>query len=203
MNLGLIGKKIKMLSYFENTINPVTKIKILDCYVIKHIIYNNSILIGYNIKSIHKINKSILGILPKNIYCTKFKEFKVLSLNHYPIGKKIKINIFKLNEYINVTGISKGKGFQGVVKKFKFSGVGGQTHGQHNRLRTTGSIGAGSSPSRVFKGKKMPGKMGNKRTTIKNLKILKINYKKKYIYIKGSIPGSNNKTNIIINKICL
>lgn len=202
MNLGLIGKKIKMLSYYKDKIYPVTKIKILDCYVIKYIIYNKSLLIGYNVKSKYKIKKPILGFLKNKIYCTKFKEFKILSYKKYKIGEKLKINIFKKNELVNITGISKGKGFQGVVKRFNFSGVGGQTHGQHNRLRTTGSIGAGSSPSRVFKGKKMPGKMGNKKRTIKNLKILKINYKKNIIYINGSIPGSNNK-NIIIHKICL
>ncbi|XBT18325.1 MAG: 50S ribosomal protein L3 [Candidatus Shikimatogenerans sp. Tduv] len=201
MALGLIGNKIKMISFYnENNIIPVTMVKIIDTYVIKYIYKNNilsTVLIGYNLKN--KVNKPIKGLLKYvNIICSKFKEFKIKK-KKYNIGEKINLSIFKNIKYVNITAYSKGKGFQGVVKKYKFSGVGGTTHGQHNRLRTTGSIGAGSSPSRVFKGQKMPGKMGNKKVTVKKLKICKIDENNNILYIKGSIPGFNNKY-IIINK---
>ncbi|XBT18549.1 MAG: 50S ribosomal protein L3 [Candidatus Shikimatogenerans sp. Tder] len=201
MSLGLIGYKIKMISFYKkNKIVPITIIKIIDNYIIKYI-YNNkykSILIGYHLKN--KINKPLKGIINKvNINCTKFKEFKIKNFFKYKIGENINISIFKNIKYVNITANSKGKGFQGVVKRYNFSGVGGTTHGQHNRLRTTGSIGAGSSPSRVFKGRKMPGKMGNKKNTIRKLKIYKIDIIKNLIYIKGSVPGFKKKY-IIINK---
>ncbi|WXB47371.1 MAG: 50S ribosomal protein L3 [Candidatus Shikimatogenerans sp. Tmey] len=201
MSLGLIGYKVKMKSfYIKNKIIPITVIKIVKNYIIKYI-YNNkykSVLIGYHIKN--KINKPLKGFLNKiNINCTKFKEFKIKKFFKYKIGEKINLSIFKNTKYVNITANNKGKGFQGVVKKYNFSGVGGATHGQHNRLRTTGSIGAGSSPSRVFKGKKMPGKMGNKKNTVKKLRIYKKDIVNNLIYVKGSIPGFKKKY-IIINK---
>lgn len=201
MSLGLIGCKIKMKSFnYKNKIIPITIIKIINNYIIKYI-YNNkykSILVGYHIKN--KINKPLKGILNKsNINCSKFKEFRISNKLNYKIGEKINVSLFKNIKYVNITANSKGKGFQGVVKRYNFSGVGGTTHGQHNRLRTTGSIGAGSSPSRVFKGKKMPGKMGNKKVTVRKLKICKIDIKNNFIFIKGSIPGFKNRY-IIINK---
>ncbi|XBT18150.1 MAG: 50S ribosomal protein L3 [Candidatus Shikimatogenerans sp. Tser] len=201
MSLGLIGIKKDMISFYKkNNIIPVTKIKIINNYIIKYIYNNNykSILIGYCKKN--KINKPTLGIIKKlNISCSKFKEFKIKKNIKYNIGDKLNLSIFKKNKYVNITANNKGKGFQGVIKRYNFSGVGGQTHGQHNRLRTTGSIGAGSSPSRVFKGKKMPGKMGNKKTTIRKLKIYKLDIKNNYLFVKGSIPGFKNKY-VIINK---
>ena len=99
----------------------------------------------------------------------------------------------------NVTGISKGKGFQGVVKRHGFSGVGGQTHGQHNRLRAPGSMGASSWPSRVFKGKRLAGRMGGDRVKVKGLKVVKIFAEKNYILISGSVPGHNGSIVYIQN----
>ena len=106
------------------------------------------------------------------------------------LGKEIKISdLFSEGDIVNVVGKSKGKGFQGVVKRHRFSGVGGQTHGQHNRLRAPGSVGASSFPSRVFKGTRMAGKTGNSRVTVKNLQVLKIINNENLIVIKGCVPG--------------
>lgn len=105
-------------------------------------------------------------------------------------GDELKVDLFEEGEFVDVVGISKGKGFQGVVKRHGFHGVGGQTHGQHNRERAPGSLGPGSTPSRVFKGMKMAGRMGGDRVTVQNLRILKVIPEKNLLVISGSIPGS-------------
>tara|TARA_B110000014_G_scaffold133880_1_gene92560 strand:- start:2682 stop:3026 length:345 start_codon:yes stop_codon:yes gene_type:complete len=108
-------------------------------------------------------------------------------------------DVFNENEFLDVTSISKGKGFQGVVKRHNFGGVGQSTHGQHNRNRAPGSIGAGSTPSRVFKGMRMGGRMGGDRVKMQNLKILKISSDKNLIYVGGSVPGSKDSYVILSN----
>jgi large subunit ribosomal protein L3 len=113
---------------------------------------------------------------------------------------EIKIqDVFNENEFLDVTSVSKGKGFQGVVKRHNFGGVGQNTHGQHNRNRAPGSIGAGSTPSRVFKGMRMAGRTGGEKVTVQNLKILKIDQKDNLIYVGGSVPGSNNTYVVLSN----
>jgi large subunit ribosomal protein L3 len=107
-------------------------------------------------------------------------------------GDEINVSIFEEGEFVDVTGTSKGKGFQGVVRRHNFGGVGQSTHGQHNRLRAPGSIGACSYPARVFKGMRMAGQMGNKQRTQSNLEILKVLADRNILIIKGSIPGANN-----------
>jgi large subunit ribosomal protein L3 len=123
----------------------------------------------------------------------EFKGFGDLNL-----GDVVDVNIFKEGEYVSVVGTSKGKGFQGVVKRHGFGGVGQATHGQHNRLRAPGSIGAASFPARVFKGMRMGGQMGNKRVVMENLEILKVLTDKNLIVVKGSIPGSKGGTITIL-----
>ena len=110
---------------------------------------------------------------------------------------KINVDLFQEGEFVDISSISKGKGFQGVVKRHGFSGVGQATHGQHNRLRAPGSIGACSTPSRVFKGMRMAGQMGNKRSYQENLQVLKVLSEKNILIIKGSVPGSKGSTLII------
>ena len=107
------------------------------------------------------------------------------------------MDLFEEGEYVSISGTSKGKGFQGVVKRHGFGGVGQSTHGQHNRLRAPGSIGAASYPARVFKGIRMAGQTGNKRVTIENLQVLKVLSEKNLIVVKGSVPGSKGSTLII------
>ncbi len=109
----------------------------------------------------------------------------------YKLGDKVEVNVFQEGDFVDVAGTSKGKGFQGVVKRHGFGGVGQATHGQHNRMRAPGSIGAASYPARVFKGMKMAGQMGNERVKVQNLEVIKVLEDKNMILLKGAIPGSN------------
>lgn len=119
---------------------------------------------------------------------------KVIEFRHFTgevkTGDEVKVDIFTEGVYCDVIGTSKGKGFQGVVRRHHFSGVGGATHGQHNRLRAPGSMGASSFPSRVFKGKRLPGHMGDERVKIQNLQIVKIIPEQNLLLVKGSVPGA-------------
>jgi len=119
-------------------------------------------------------------------------EYKDFDNSKYALGNEISVELFEEGEYVDVVGTSKGKGFQGVVKRHGFAGVMQASHGQHNRLRAPGSIGAGSDPSRVFKGIRMAGQMGNKRTKIQNLVIVKVDKEKNLLVLSGSIPGPKN-----------
>jgi len=110
----------------------------------------------------------------------------------YKIGDSIKVDHFEEGEFVDVSGISKGKGFQGVVKRHGFAGVGQATHGQHNRLRAPGSIGAASYPARVFKGMKMAGRMGGEKVKVMNLRVLKVMPEKNLLVLKGCVPGHKN-----------
>ena len=110
----------------------------------------------------------------------------------FNLGDKVNVDLFEEGEFVDVSSISKGKGFQGVVKRHGFSGVGQSTHGQHNRLRAPGSIGAASYPARVFKGMKMAGRMGGKKVKVLNLKIFKILPEQNILIVKGAVPGHNN-----------
>lgn len=202
---GIIGKYIGMTSIFDkNGINiPCSIIEAGPCPVVQIKTFKidgySSVQLGFDDKK--NINNPLKGhfnkvnIIPKK----KLFEFKGDFIKKLKIGDLITVDIFREGEYVDITSLSKGKGFQGVVKRHNFSGVGQSSHGQHNRLRAPGSIGAGSDPSRVFKGTRMAGKMGNKNVTIKNLKILKINIEKHFLIIKGSIPGSK-KTYLTIKR---
>jgi large subunit ribosomal protein L3 len=124
-------------------------------------------------------------------------EFRDLDTNGISLGDILPVSLFAEGEFVSVVGTSKGKGFQGVVKRHGFSGVGESTHGQHNRLRAPGSIGAGSDPSRVFKGMRMAGRMGTDRVKIQNLLVLKVDTEKNLLIVKGSVPGAKQSTVIV------
>ncbi|MFB1023043.1 MAG: 50S ribosomal protein L3, partial [Vicingaceae bacterium] len=124
---------------------------------------------------------------------------EVKGLDDRKVGDEVTVDVFSEGQWVDVTATSKGKGFQGVVKRHGFSGVGDATHGQHNRLRAPGSIGAGSDPSRVFKGTRMAGQMGNEKVTVQNLKVVKVYNDKNLIVIKGSVPGANGSMVLINN----
>lgn len=156
----------------------------------------SSVQLGFEDKKEKHTNKPLMGHFLKYRVSPQ-KKILEFTNNNSTIGNKINVHLFYVGELVNITGYSKGKGFQGVVKKYGFSGVGESTHGQHNRLRAPGSIGAGSDPSRVFKGMKMAGRTGNKQVTVKNIKILKIDFRKNIILVKGSVPGYNNSYLII------
>ena len=134
------------------------------------------------------------GVTPKR----KVVEFDNFN-KELKTGSEVKVDIFAEGEFVDVIGTSKGKGFQGVVKRHNFAGVGGQTHGQHNRLRAPGSLGASSWPSRVFKGMRMAGRMGGDRVKVQNLQIVKIFSDQNLIVVKGSIPGAKGSY-ILIEK---
>ena len=125
------------------------------------------------------------GVAPKR-YLAEFKGFE----GQYSAGDTITAELFSENDFVDVVGISKGKGYQGVVKRHGFGGVGQTTHGQHNRLRAPGSVGACSYPAKVFKGMRMAGQMGNRQVTVQNLQVIKIIPEHNIIMLKGSIPGS-------------
>tara|TARA_B100000686_G_scaffold113967_1_gene121507 strand:+ start:558 stop:1190 length:633 start_codon:yes stop_codon:yes gene_type:complete len=208
---GLIGKKLGMTSFFDSRGRSIgcTVIQAGPCYVTqikdrKKDGYR-SIQLSFDDVKPNKVTKSIKGHFdksktePKN-KLVEFRNFRKDFDDKVKLGMKLKIeDVFNENEFLDVTSISKGKGFQGVVKRHNFSGVGQNTHGQHNRNRAPGSIGAGSTPSRVFKGMRMAGRTGGNKVKIQNLKILKINQKENLIYVSGSVPGSKNTYVILSN----
>ncbi|NHF58238.1 50S ribosomal protein L3 [Flavobacteriaceae bacterium TP-CH-4] len=196
---GLIGKKVGMTSIFdENGKNvPCTVIQAGPCVVTqvrtKEVDGYSALQLGFDDKAEKRANKAELGHSKKAGTSPKkkvveFKEFE----GEYKLGDTIGVDIFVEGEFVDVVGTSKGKGFQGVVKRHGFAGVGQSTHGQHNRLRAPGSIGAGSDPSRVFKGMRMAGRMGGERVTVQNLRVLKVVPEKNLIVVKGCVPGHKN-----------
>jgi len=196
---GLVGKKIGMTSLFDDKGKniPCTIIEAGPCIVTQ--IKNNtsdgyeSLQLSFEEKKKKMSNKSLTGHFEKAKTTPKKKsmEFKGFGQD-FSLGDIIKVDLFQEGEFVDISSISKGKGFQGVVKRHGFSGVGQATHGQHNRLRAPGSIGAASYPARVFKGMKMAGRMGGKKVKVLNLKIFKILPEKNIIIVKGAIPGHNN-----------
>ena len=132
------------------------------------------------------------GVTPKR-HLAEFKGFE----GEYKLGDTISVDMFSDNDFVDIVGVSKGKGYQGVVKRHGFGGVGQTTHGQHNRLRAPGSIGACSYPAKVFKGMRMAGQMGNKRVTVQNLQVFKVLAEHNLLMIKGSIPGSKGSIVLI------
>ena len=197
---GLIGKKIGMTSIFnaEGELVPVTVIKVDPCKIvnIKSVKRDGyeAVQLGFGNKKEKNVNKPLLGYYKKNKLNTfaVLKEFKGFDVSKLKVGDEIKVDLFQEGEKIKVAGNSIGKGFQGVMRRHGFGGVGGTTHGQSDRLRAPGSIGASSYPSRVFKGQRMAGRMGNKKFTISNLKVVKVDAKENLLMVKGAVPGSVN-----------
>ncbi len=196
---GLIGKKVGMTSIFdENGKNiPCTVIQAGPCVVTQvrteEVDGYSALQLGFDDKAEKRANRAETGHSKKAGTSPKKKvvEFKYFEAD-YKLGDTIGVDIFVEGEYVDVVGTSKGKGFQGVVKRHGFAGVGQSTHGQHNRLRAPGSIGAGSDPSRVFKGMRMAGRMGGERVTVQNLRVLKVVPEKNLIVVSGAVPGHNN-----------
>ncbi len=161
----------------------------------------HSLQLGFDEKKGKSSNKAETGHCAKAGTTPKKKvvEFKDTFREHFNLGDVINVDIFHENDYVDVEGVSKGKGFQGVVRRHGFGGVGAQTHGQHNRLRAPGSLSASSWPSRVFKGLRMAGQMGNETKTIENLLVIKVIPEQNLIVLKGSVPGAKGSY-IIIRK---
>ncbi len=201
---GLLGKKIGMTSVFsaEGKNIPCTVIEAGPCVVTQVKTVENDGYDAIQIGFVEKKDKHTpnpekghfkkAGVTPRR-HLAEFKGFG----NDYKAGSEITVDLFNDTVYVDVIGTSKGKGFQGVVKRHGFAGVGQSTHGQHNRLRAPGSIGAASYPAKVFKGTRMAGQMGNERVTVQNLQIVKVIPEHNLLLVKGSVPGSKGSIVII------
>ena len=194
---GLIGKKIGMTSIFDaNGKNmPCTVIECGPCVVTQvrtmEVDGYEALQLGFDDKK--TATKAAEGHFKKagTVAKRKVAEFKGFD-EEVKLGDTITVEHFAEGEFVDVAATSKGKGFQGVVKRHGFAGVGQATHGQHNRLRAPGSIGAASYPARVFKGMKMAGQMGNEKVKVQNLRVLKVVAEKNLLVVKGCIPGHKN-----------
>jgi len=195
---GLIGKKIGMTSIFseEGKNIPCTILEVGPCTVTQikteEVDGYSAIQIGYEEQKEQRLNKALKGHFKKakSPLHKKLVEFK--SFDEVNLGDTLTTELFEVGDYVEVVGTSKGKGFQGVVKRHGFKGVNDATHGQHNRQRHPGSIGAASYPARVFKGMRMGGQMGNDRVKIENLQVLKVMADRNLILVNGAVPGANN-----------
>ena len=195
MNDGIIGKKIGMTQIFneDGTVEAVTAIEAGPCVITQVKTADkegyNAVQLAYGAaKKLNQPERKHLGDLGlfKNL-----REFRVNDVAGTEVGQVINVDIFQTNDIIDVTGLSKGRGFAGVMKRHGFSG-GPKTHGQSDRGRAPGSVGAGSTPGHVFKGMRMAGHMGNERVTVKNLKVVKIDQGRNILMVKGSVPGATN-----------
>ena len=194
---GLIGKKIGMTSVFsaEGKNIPCTVIELGPCVVTQVKTLENdgyqAVQVGFEDKNEKHTTKPMqghfakAGVTPKR-HLAEFNNYDA----EYKLGDEIKVDVFENADFVDVRGISKGKGFQGVVKRHHFGGVGQTTHGQKNRLRAPGSIGESSTPSRVYKGLRMAGQDGNRRVTVHNLRVIKIMPEHNVLIVKGSVPGA-------------
>ncbi|WP_299579692.1 50S ribosomal protein L3 [uncultured Sunxiuqinia sp.] len=203
---GIIGKKIGMTSVFsvEGKNIPCTVIEAGPCVVTQVKTAEtdgyNAIQLAYGDKKEKHTTKAEFGHFQKagtepKRKVVEFQDFE----SDYKLGDTITVDVIEEGSWVDVTGITKGKGFQGVVKRYNFRGVGDATHGQHNRLRAPGSLGASSYPSRVFKGMRMAGRTGGARKTIEDLRVLKVIPESNLLVVKGSIPGAKGSY-VIINQ---
>ncbi len=197
---GIIGRKVGMTSIYsaEGKAMPCTVIEAGPCVVTQVKIQDrdgyDAVQLGFGVRKEKNTPNALKGHFKKANTDPKSKLVEFKGFDNANLGDVIDATIFEEGEFVDVVGTSKGKGFQGVVKRHNFSGVGQATHGQHNRLRAPGSIGAASYPAKVFKGMRMAGQMGNKRVMVENLQILKVLADKNLIVIKGSIPGAKGST---------
>lgn len=205
---GIIGRKLGMSNIFNaaGDLLPVTVVKAGPCRIVsvrtKEKDGYDALQLGFEEKKEKNVTKPVAGQFKKNnLNASAFlKEFRFSSVDEFKIGDELKVDLFTEGEKIKVRGRSKGKGFQGVMKRHGFGGVGGTTHGQSDRLRAPGSIGSSSYPSRVFKGQRMAGRKGYENTTVSNLTVVKIIPDENLIFIKGAVPGSINSIIELIKK---
>ena len=201
---GLIGRKIGMTSLFEKKgkNSPCTVLEVGPCVVTQvrteAVDGYDALQLGFDYKAEKRATNAAKGHFKKanTAPMKKLVEFRNFE-EEYKLGDTIKVDHFSEGEFVDVSGTSKGKGFQGVVKRHGFSGVGQATHGQHNRLRAPGSIGAASYPARVFKGMRMAGQTGNEKVKVQNLSVVKVVTEKNLLVVKGCVPGHKNSYVIV------
>ena len=201
---GIIGRKIGMTSIYsaEGKALPCTMIEAGPCIVTQVKTQDRdgyeAVQLGFGSKKEKNTPNALQGHFKKAKTTPKSTLAEFSNFEDLNLGDTVNVEIFSEGEYVDIAGTSKGKGFQGVVKRHNFAGVGQATHGQHNRLRAPGSIGAASYPAKVFKGMRMAGQMGNKRVTAENLQVLKVIADKNILIVKGSVPGANGSTLTIV-----
>lgn len=194
--LGLIGKKIGMTQTFDEGGNlvPLTVVEAGPCPIVQ--IKDEAsdgycaLRVGFGEVPAHRLNRPDLGVFEKAGVAPRkiLREFRVEDVSAYSVGDILDVGVFESGESVAVTGRSKGKGFQGTVKRHRFKG-GPKTHGQSDRHRAPGSIGQSSFPSRVFKGMRMAGHMGDRRVTVKGLTVVKVDKARNLVLLKGAVPG--------------
>ncbi|MFL2596916.1 MAG: 50S ribosomal protein L3 [Flavobacteriaceae bacterium] len=201
---GLIGKKIGMTSLFDDNGKniPCTVLEAGPCLVTQvrtvEVDGYNAVQLGFDDKAEKQVSKAAEGHFKKAKVTPKKKVVEFQNFEQeLNLGDTVTVDHFLEGDFVDISGTSKGKGFQGVVKRHGFAGVGQATHGQHNRLRAPGSIGAASYPARVFKGMRMAGQMGNSKVKVLNLKVIKVVLEKNLLVVKGCVPGHKNAYVII------
>lgn len=202
--LGIIGKKVGMTSIYDvdGKIIPCTVVEAGPCVVtqVKTVETDGyaAVQLAFDEKKEKATTSALMGHFEKAKTTPKRKLVEMRDFEDAKqLGDSVTVEVFAEGDFVDVSGTSKGKGFQGVVKRHGFAGVGGQTHGQHNRQRHPGSLGASSWPSRVMKGMRMAGRMGGEQVKIQNLQVVKIYAEKNLILIKGAIPGAKGSYVIV------
>lgn len=200
---GIIGTKVGMTTIYnaDGKALPCTIIQAGPC-VISQVRTTEkdgytAIQLAFGEKKVKNTTKAMVGHFAKANTTPKRKIVEFVTEDQYTLGDVLKVDIFAEGDYVDITGTSKGKGFQGVIKRHGFGGVGGTTHGQHDRLRAPGSLGASSEPARVMRGMRMAGRTGGARIKKINLEVVKINLEHNLLVIKGAIPGHKGSFVII------
>ena len=202
---GLIGKKVGMTSMYNEAGKnlPCTVLELGPCVVTQVKTEDKdgyaAVQVGFGDRKENRTTKAMAGHFKKaGVHARQhLAEFRGFNQDYNP-GDQVKIeDVFEEGEFVSVVGTSKGRGFQGVVRRHGFGGVGQATHGQHNRMRAPGAIGAASTPARVYKGMRMAGQMGNSRVTIENLQVLKVMSEEGLLVVKGAVPGHKGATVIV------
>ena len=197
--LGIIGKKLGMTQIFleDGSVVPATVVEAGPCKVVQKKTQErdgyNALQLGFLPKDARKVNKPLTGHFKKagaDLYYV-LKEFRLENVEGYELGQEVSVNLFKAGDSVDITGLSKGKGFAGVIKRHKFHGF-PASRGTHEYFRHGGSVGANSYPAHVFKGHRMPGHFGNARVTLQNITVLDVKEDQHLILVKGGIPGAPN-----------
>jgi large subunit ribosomal protein L3 len=190
--IGLLGKKIGMTQVFneDGTIVPVTAIEAGPCSILA--VKDKSLQLGFDQADEKRLKKPLAGVFKKlNTAPKKFiRELDKEAGCEYKVGEELKVDLFKAGDFVDVSGVSKGKGFQGGMKRWHWQG-GPATHG-HTSHRRVGSIGSTTTPGRVWKGHHMPGHMGNVSVTVQNLRVVKVDSENNFLLVRGAVPGPNN-----------
>lgn len=201
--MGMLGKKVGMTQIFteDGERIPVTVIELGPNVVVQKKTTDtkdgyNAIQLGYGDKEHRKVNKPMKGHFEKSDVKPKWilRELRVDDdkIGEFEVGQELKADVFSEGQWVDITGVSKGKGFQGVVRKHNMKGAKNATHGTHEQFRHVGSIGCRSTPGEVDKGKRLPGQMGNKKVTVQNVKVVKVDAEKNLCLVRGSVPGARN-----------